>query len=73
MTFQYDIVPESQCFACNDLVNFNIGIQDKLSKFYHLVWVFNVIIIDYSPFMSAWSFYSCSAYMIHEVNMIQIQ
>ena len=41
MTFQYDIVPEHRCFACNDLANFNIGNQDKLSKFCHLVSVFN--------------------------------
>ena len=32
MTFQYDIVPECRCFACNDLANFNIGNQDKLGR-----------------------------------------
>ena len=32
MTFQYDSVPECRCFACNDLANFSIGNQDKLSN-----------------------------------------
>ena len=35
------IVSEWRCFACDDLANFNIGNQDKVSKFFHLVWIFN--------------------------------
>ena len=65
MTFQYDIVPECRWFACNDLANFNIGNQDKLSfKILSFSVSIQWIIIDYAPFMSGLSFYSCLAYMI---------